>query len=97
MNKDLDVYKAIATLEMSAMSDDKMTIENAEHLRETIETKFEEYEELKKVLDVLKSYIKLDESSEKGFPIIHWCDKYQLFALLQSKEDFNLLKRWLEK
>lgn len=57
----------------------------------------EENQELKKVLEVLKPYIKLDESGYKGFPIIHWCDKYQLFALLQSQEECDLLERWLGK
>ena len=44
MNKDLEVYKAIAALEMSAMCDDRMTVEKAEKLRQTIEQELKDKE-----------------------------------------------------
>lgn len=47
MNKELDAYRAIATLEMSAMHDEKMTVEKAEKLRKVIEKELEALEIIK--------------------------------------------------
>lgn len=53
MKTGLEAYKAVATLEMSAMSDDKMTVEKAEKLRQIIENKLKDKETNDKVLKII--------------------------------------------
>ena len=88
MDKELEVYKAIATLEMSAMSDDKMTVEKAEELRQIIEQE----------LEVLK-IIKEKKVQVAIFLLSNSCIGYNMARGLLgedlTEEEYNLLREVL--
>lgn len=102
MNKSLDVYKAIATLEMSAMSDDKMTVEKAEELRQIIEKELEDKEKKDKVLEVIKikllagCFTKDDNYSNYAMAII-MSGNETLKKNMMTEQEYNLVKEVLEK
>lgn len=94
MSKELNVYKAIAILEMSAMQDDKMTVEKAEELRQFIE---KELEDKDKILKIIKEK-RIDVS---GLLELDDLQQYNLYCDLTggckhlTQEEFELLKEVL--
>ena len=96
MSKDLEAYKALATLEMSAMADDKMTVEKAEELRETIEKELKAFYLIKeKRVDVslITDTKSLQEYNEK-VPQYVISEENGVDRLL-TQEEYDLLKEVL--
>lgn len=92
MSKSLETYKAVATLEMSAMSDDKMTVEKAEELRQVIEKELNVLEIIKerKVDIYLLEITKNVDQYNRPFG-----DHLVSLCRLLNEEEYDLLKEFL--